>query len=270
LGGGNKSQEWVYPSIIKSRTLAKKMIFRNFTTSKFGSQKSLLQILTYGNNNPMFSEDTLVKMAINNFIPMVSIIEDAMSGIYSMEVTSFEPKLSYEINLAIIEELNNFLRNSNRQKNNKAKQFVAGRISQTEKELQLAEEELKKFRERNRRIENSPSLNLIQERLSREVFVLTNVFTTLKQQLETVKIEEVKKLDYVVVLDEAEIPLHSSGPNNRLRVFISGVFGIFFGCTIGIFRSYFEKRNRVDIKKQNLAIDIIKKNIKDLFLIGKK
>ena len=44
--------------------------------------------------------------------------------------------------------------------------------------------------DRNRRIENSPSLQLEQQRLGREVTVLTGVFTTLKQQLETTKIEE--------------------------------------------------------------------------------
>ena len=44
---------------------------------------------------------------------------------------------------------------------------------------------------RNRRIENSPALQLEEQRLSREVAVLTGVFTTLKQQFETTKIEEV-------------------------------------------------------------------------------
>ena len=53
----------------------------------------------------------------------------------------------------------------------------------TEKELMAAEEDLKVFMDRNRRIENSPALQLKQQRLSREVTVLTGVFTTLKQQL---------------------------------------------------------------------------------------
>ena len=46
-----------------------------------------------------------------------------------------------------------------------------------------AEENLKVFMARNRRIENSPALQLEEQRLSREVAVLTGVFTTLKQQL---------------------------------------------------------------------------------------
>ena len=40
-----------------------------------------------------------------------------------------------------------------------------------------AEENLKVFMDRNRRIENSPALQLQQQRLAREVTVLTGVFT---------------------------------------------------------------------------------------------
>ena len=38
---------WVYPEIIKSRTLAKSILRRSFETQKLGHQKTLLQILTY-------------------------------------------------------------------------------------------------------------------------------------------------------------------------------------------------------------------------------
>ena len=57
--------------------------------------------------------------------------------------------------------------------------------------------------DRNRRIENSPALQLEQQRLGRGNG-LTGVFTTLKQQLETTKIEEVKESNYVIVLDPPE------------------------------------------------------------------
>ena len=44
------------------------------------------------------------------------------------------------------------------------------------------------------------------------------VFTTLKQQLETTKIEEVKESDYVVILDPPEVPLISSAPKKKKSV----------------------------------------------------
>ena len=49
LQTGQSEQKWAYPEIIKSRTLAKVMINKKFDTNEFGPQKSLMQILTYGN-----------------------------------------------------------------------------------------------------------------------------------------------------------------------------------------------------------------------------
>ena len=84
---------------------------------------------------------------------------------------------------------------------NDTKQFIEERIIDVEKELIAAEEDLKVFMDRNRRIENSPALQLEQQRLGREVTVLTGVFTTLKQQLETTKIEEVKEIVFAIFSD---------------------------------------------------------------------
>ena len=88
--------------------------------------------------------------------------------------------------------------------------------------------------DRNRRIENSPTLLLEQQRLNREVTVLTGVFTTLKQQLETTKIEEVKESEYVIILDKPEVPLLRSKPQRTKMVIMSGVFGILLGIFAGI------------------------------------
>ena len=79
-------------------------------------------------------------------------------------------------------------RRYNKAKTSQTRQFIEERIIETEKELMSAEEDLKVFMDRNRRIENSPALQLEQQRFGREVTVLTGVFTTLKQQLETTKI----------------------------------------------------------------------------------
>ena len=89
----------------------------------------------------------------------------------------------------------------------------------TEQELRNAEESLKNFLDRNRRIENSPSLQLQQQRLAREATVLTGVFTTLKQQLETTKIEEVKESDYAIIIDKPQFPLAPSKPKKTYTNF---------------------------------------------------
>ena len=230
LSMSNASEtKWVYPEIIRSRTLAKAMLKRKFDTNKFGRQKSLLQILTYGNNKPTSVDGTLEIKGVNSFLKSVHVSEDLKTGIITLKINSFEQVLSYELNRSLLQELDAHQNKYNKAKTSEAKLFIQERIRDVETELKTAEENLKVFMDRNRRIENSPALLLQQQRHGREVEVLTGVFTTLKQQLETTKIEEVKKSDYVIILDEPEIPIMRSSPMKKRAVLFSGLFGIGFG-----------------------------------------
>ena len=178
-------------------------------------------------------------MAVDNFIAMIDIIEDnTQTGILTLSINASEPSLAAEINKVLIEELDAHQLKYNKAKTSDAKQFIEERIIDIEKELMAAEEDLKIFMDRNRRIENSPALKLEQQRLGREGTVLTGVFTTLKQQLETTKIEEVKESVYVIVFDPPEVPLKRSKPNKRLIVILAVFLGLVLGMVLAFIREY--------------------------------
>ena len=227
---------WLYPEIIKSRTLARSMLNRKFNTEKYGSQKDLLQIITYGNNDPSMSHNKIIKAGIDAVINMIRVVDK--QSYYVLIVTASEPTFARDFAIAVIEELDIYQKQYYKAKNSKAKQFIRERIADTEKELQKSEEALKNFRDRNRRIENSPALLLEQQRISREVAVLTGVFTTLKQQLETTKIEEVKDSKYVIVLDPPEAPLQRSRPKKKVMVIWAGIVGFILGIVISFFKEF--------------------------------
>ena len=88
---------------------------------------------------------------------------------------------------------------------------------------------------------------------------MTGVFTTLKQQLETTKIEEVKELDYVIVLDSPDMPLIPSWPNKKLTLVLTGFLGIGLGLLIGILKEFFKSINRREknelLKMRSLFLD---------------
>ena len=245
----NQSEpNWVYPEIIKSRTLTRAMLKRKFDTKQFGPNKSLLQILTFGNDEPALSMDVLEIQAIDGFIKKINILEDRKTGIYTLTISASEPKLASDIISALIEELDAHQKQYNKAITSKTRKFIEERIVAVGKELREAEEILKDFTVSNRRIENSPLLLLEQQRLAREVSVPSGVFTMLKQQLETTKIEEVKESDYVVVLDPPEAPLKRSGPNRRKMVIFAGFLGIGLGIFIGLVIEFL-KENQVKVKQ---------------------
>ena len=267
IPSGQSEPKWAYPEIIQSRILARSMLNRKFDTDEFGFQKSLLQILTYGNDDSELSLDTLKILAVDNFLNMIDISEDITTSILTLNINASEPRLAAEVNQALIEELDAHQRKYNKNKTSDTKQFIQERIQDTEKELQAIEEALKDFRVRNRRIENSPTLQLEEQRLFREVTVLTGVFTTLKQQLETTKIEEVKESDYVVVLDPPEIPIRHSNPSKIQQVILAGILGIGLGVAIGLLMDYFENSNTEEKEKLNIAKSLFIKNFLELITL---
>ena len=233
-----------------------------FDTEKYGIQKPLVQILTYGNEEPDVGIDTLIKTGVNGVIGMIDIQQNG--SFYNLTISASEPVFARDFAVALIEELDAHQREYNKAKTSEARQFIEERIIDTEMELQGAEEALKNFRDRNRRIENSPALLLEQQRLSREVAVLTGVFTTLKQQLETTKIEEVKDTDYVVVLDPPEAPLQRSKPKRTQMVIIAGLIGIIFGMVFAFVKEYSDDNDDEDKNNLGEVKSLILQNIKDI------
>ena len=184
---------------------------------------------------------------------------------YDLTISGSEPLFVRDFATALIEELDAHQREYNKTKTSETRQFIEERILDTRKELEAVEETLKDFTDRNRRIENSPALQLERQRLAREVAVLTGVFTTLKQHLETTKIEEVKELDYVIVLDPPEAPLSPSKPRKKRMVILAGFLGIGLGIAIGFVLEYAENSDQTDQEKMGKVKSLVVNNITDFF-----
>ena len=157
----------------------------------------------------------------------------------------------------IIEKLDEHQRKYNDRKNTKTRQFIEERLIDTKIELEEAEESVKVFREGNRSILQSPQLQMEQERMMRDVAVLIGVFSTLKQQLEKAKIQEVKENDYVVILDPAEVPLYRSTPHKRKMVIIAGFLGIAVRIMIALVLEYVQRRKQDEKAKIAMVISLI-------------
>jgi len=250
---------WSYIEVIKSRTMAKSLLQHRFDTDKYGPQKTLLQILTSGNEEPLRGIDTLIKHSIDAIQGMITIT--SIGSMYELKTSAFEPQLASDIGNAVMEKLDRHLRDYNSRKIAETRQFIEKTLIDTKIELEASEEALKVFRERNRSILESPQLLLEQERLSRDLSVLTAVFTTLKQQLETAKIDEVKESDYVVILDPPNKPLYPSSPKKKRMVILAGFFGLGLGILIALFLEYANSRNSSEKEKMREVKLLIIKNI---------
>ena len=253
-----KDGKWLYKEIIKSKIIAKSLLKKKFETLEFGVKKPLIDILTYELRGKKIPNEELEIIAANTLINMIGVSENIKTSVFTISITSKEAKLSALINRALIEELDKHQQNYNKGKTSKALKFIKERILEVQLDLQNSEESLKIFLDRNRRIENSPALQLEQQRLLREVNVLTSVFTTLKQQQETTKIEYLKESNYIVKIDDPETPLTPSYPKKSKVLFMSLLIGLLIGSLIAYLNETYDNIKGKERKKINKAINILK------------
>ena len=224
---GFESSEML-PDVIKSRKLAKNILSKKFDTKLYGQKHKLINIL-YDNidNKKKITARTVEKMAIR-LSKKISVQKTRKSPLLTMKIALFEPKLSSDVADSIIVELDNIISNFRSSRMLDKRTFIDSRLIDVGKQLIKAEEDLKIFRERNRKILSSPALILEQERLLREVQVQTQIYITLKSQYEMLQIEVAGGKKNVEVLDRPFPPFASSNNSPYLIILLYLAFGNFF------------------------------------------
>jgi len=250
------SSSLLYPEIMISETFAKRILTREFYSNKYEQKLPLLNILTFGIDTPRVDVDTLLMRttgAIKSFIR----IEDPMPFLI-IKVTTFDPRLSQDLLTAILEELDKLQRSFKNRSTNEKIDYIDQQIKLTKIELDSIEENLRMFREQNRKIDSSPSLQLEEARIQRSLDIQQNIFITLKQQLELAKIEMVQESSYTQVLDPPSYPLMPSNPKKMAVYILGAILGFSFSIFIAFIKEYFVNINPDELAKLNQAKSALK------------
>jgi uncharacterized protein involved in exopolysaccharide biosynthesis len=174
----------------------------------------------------------------------ISAAERKKSDLIEISVWMEEPELSAQVANYICDAIVELAIEIHKQRVKLGRSFIEERRQEVQKSLAAAEERLTSFRERNRNTTSSPQLQLELERLSREVALHTEVFITLQQQFEIARIEEIKEMPSVVVLDWAVAAVRKDKPSRKKIV----VFFALLGAVIGMVATVY-----VTWKNQNIV-----------------
>tara|TARA_B100002051_G_scaffold276386_1_gene324274 strand:- start:3106 stop:4332 length:1227 start_codon:yes stop_codon:yes gene_type:complete len=240
----NISTAVMYPEIIKSRRLAKKLLFLKVDTEEFGPNIPLINIINKNNDIEYNWSDRKIRQSIRKLIKMYSSSKDRKKPMVTINAYSKYPDLSKEIVKGIISELQKMLNMFKVSKVKEKKNFIDKRISEVSIQLKNGEESLKSFREKNRDFIASPKLLLQEERLIRDVDVQTQLYISLKTQFEMAQIEEVHNNSIFQVLDLPQTPDKRISPRPKSILLFSVLAGLLlsFGY-IYAFDWYKENKN---------------------------
>ena len=106
------------------------------------------------------------------------------------------------------------------------RKFFAGRVDETAADVRAAEDDLRRFLLSNRVYQSSPSLQLEQDRLLRNVVLRQTLYTALRQQLDQASLDAVRNTPTIVVLVGPLLIAKASFPKRRLIVAIFLMLGM--------------------------------------------
>ncbi len=215
--GGEGSLAKLYPTIIKSEAVLTNVIYTKYKTEKFKEPVNLIQYWEIAGKTPEWSYE----VALKSLGEALQVGLDNKTSVVTISMETREPQLSADIINGVTSELDKFIRTKRTTKATEQRKWIEDRLDEVKQDLQRSENALKEFREKNRRVLDSPQLLLEQERLIREITINATLYTELKKQYEIVKIEEIKNIPIISVMDEARPAAKKERPKRAMIVLTS-------------------------------------------------
>lgn len=221
----------LYPVILSSETVLTSILERKYLTDRFKDSVDLIQYMKLDEGSPEKNLDKGIRILRD----LLVVNYDFKTNVVTASVVMPEPNLAADVMNAALHELDLFLRMQKSTSATEQRKWIESRLVQVNAELRSAEDALKVFREKNRRVSDSPELMLVQERLMREVQVKGAIDVELLKQAEIAKIDEIKQVSTINILDAARPPVRKEGPRKATNaviafflvfVFSSGYFAV--------------------------------------------
>lgn len=243
IGGLASAPTYNIPDVIKSRRLKKDIVLRRWKTNNFPEGSNLIQYWEL-DKPPFFSPMKLIRQflpsggfssskldketyeAILRLDELISVKEE-ISGMISVTVLMEDPKLASDIANYIAEYVKRFISIEQKREASRNKVFVEKQMEEAKRQMGNSEDSLTDFRKDHPLRLDTPSIEMMRERLQSTVEENRAVYITLRQQFEIAKIDEAKERLLINILDTAEPAVKKAKPKRTLIVILSFIFGLF-------------------------------------------
>lgn len=221
LGGGV-----LLPDLLRSRSLLTTVLRDSVAFED--RRQPIHEIYRPVEDDDEFDREQAFNMALDDFrLSYMSANYDNRNDLITLRVLAPSPELAAYITNRMTELLNERLVEDATRQAGQRREFIQGRLESVNEELREAELALKDYREDNRDIRSSPSLRMEESRLIRRVSLNEQIFTTLTAQYELTRIEELKNLPVIDVIEAGVPPYHKAIPNRRLQGMIGMLLAMF-------------------------------------------
>jgi len=224
LDMGEDFDSVVYPVILQSQTITEAVLESRYSYTVDGETAT-------GDLYAYLGEESFDR-AREGVLDIIQIRTDSRTGVIRVSATTRSPALSQQILDVVLGELDRFNRERRISRAQRTLEFVEERVEQVSVELDAAQDALESFQEQNRNFASTTDPELLRRHaeLQLQTQLKTSAYTALAAQYETARIEAVRDLPVVTLLDEPRLPTRRHWP--RLSLVLIG--GCLMGFAIGL------------------------------------
>jgi uncharacterized protein involved in exopolysaccharide biosynthesis len=214
---GEVPMEQLYPAIIESESVLREVLLHKYSSTDFSQPVNLIEYWKFDNDSPRLN----FELALKRLRDELDVNVDKKTNIVTITILMKEPQLAADVVNMVTTELDKFMRTKRRTSASEQRRWIETRLADVDSTLKLAEVKLKDFREKNRKPDDSPELLMELGRLSRDVDAKTAVYTELEQQYEMARIQEVKNMPIINIMDYAQPAAKKEKPKKSVIVILA-------------------------------------------------
>ena len=220
-----------YSDLVKAKAILVNVAARSYeTVDSKGVKRPLHEVFGIKAKSPRAG----AILAADRLFPVVSSMMYSRSGTVGIAVQATDPLLAQQIATNILDELDQYSKTRRHAQAVDERKFIEGLVSDARVRLVQAESEIGSFLRDNREYQNAPQLRIRNDRLTREVEMRQQIYTSLMQSLEQAKIEEVRDPAAITIIESADLP-----PDPQTKTFFrKTLLGLAAGFLAGIVLSF--------------------------------
>jgi len=251
LGGLASAPTYNIPDIIKSRRLKKDIVLKSWVSEKYPEGSNLISYWEIDKPSffsPIkflrsflpsggFKSNKIDKETFEAIIELDELIsvKEEISGLISVTVLMEDPQLASNIANYIAEYVKSFISIEQKREASRNRKFVENQMVEAKLQTEISEDLLTDFRKSHPLRLDTPTKEMMRERLESTVEENRAVYITLKQQFEIAKIDEAKERLLINILDTAEPSVKKARPRRTLIVILSLLGGFILAIPIALY-----------------------------------
>lgn len=235
LGGGDAGQSpQFYLDLLEAKAILWPVAQKTYTvkTDTGVVTGDLIKIFNIKDPRPIVRRAKVID-ALKGAISSTTSLK---TGVITVLVHAGRPDLAVQISNNLLDQVNVYNLGRRQEQAAGERAFVQRQVDEKRAELREAEGEMKDFLESNRLYTQSPELILERNRLQRQVDMRNGIYTSMLQAYETARIEEVRDLPVISVIEPPEMPIQPDARGGVKKTAIGLAIGLVLGVLIAFFR----------------------------------